>query len=74
MAVVHLKNRFYVGDTLEVLCPQGSLPFRVEKIILQETGESVDTVSIAGQKILLPIPFPAEDGDFLRGPNRNHTK
>ena len=74
MAVVHLKNRFYVGDTLEVLCPQGSLPFKVEKIILQETGESVDTVSIAGQKILLPIPFPAEDGDFLRGPNRNHTK
>ena len=44
------------------------------KIILQETGESVDTVSIAGQKVLIPLPFPAEEGDFLRGPNRNHTK
>mgnify|MGYP003313246230 CR=1 FL=1 len=47
---------------------------RVEKIILQESGESVDTVSIAGQKVLIPLPFPAEEGDFLRGPNRNHTK
>ena len=74
MATVHLKNRFYVGDTLELLCPQGNLPFTVEKIILQETGESVDTVSIAGQKVLIPLPFPAEEGDFLRGPNRNHTK
>ena len=74
MATVHLKNRFYVGDTLELLCPKGNLPFTVEKIILQETGESVDTVSIAGQKVCIPLPFPAEEGDFLRGPNRNHTK
>ena len=74
MATVHLKNRFYVGDTLELLCPQGSLPFTAEKIILPETGESVDTVSVAGQRVLLPIPYPAAEGDFLRGPNRNHTK
>ena len=74
LAAVHLKNRFYVNDTLELLCPEGSKPFTVESIMLPETGERVDTVSVAGQKILLPLPFAAAEGDFLRGPNRNHRK
>ena len=73
-ATVHLKNRFYVGDTLELLCPGGSRPFRVEQILLPESGESVETVSVAGQMVKIPLPFPAEEGDFLRGPNRNHQK
>ena len=72
MAQVSLKNRFYVGDTLELLCPEGRMPFEVKDIILQETGEHVNTVSVAGQSIFLPLPFPASAGDFLRGPNRNH--
>ena len=72
IATVNLKNRFYVGDTLELLCPAGSFPFRVESIALADTGEAVDTVSVAGQRITLPLPHPAAEGDFLRGPNRNH--
>ena len=71
-ACLRVKNRFYVGDTLELLCPQGVFPFSVEEITLADTGERVDTVSVAGQKILVPLPFPAQAGDFLRGPNRNH--
>lgn len=72
MAVLHLKNRFYVGDTLELLCPAGVFPFRVESIFLPETGEKADTVSVAGQRVSIPLPYPAGEGDFLRGPNRNH--
>ncbi len=71
-ALLHLKNRFYVGDNLELLSPRGVFPFRVEEIILPDTGEKTDTVSVAGQKVMNPLPFPAEAGDFLRGPNRNH--
>ncbi|MBE5786171.1 MAG: U32 family peptidase [Clostridiales bacterium] len=72
VATVALKNRFYVGDTLELFCPRGSLPFQVESIAIADTGEKVDTVSIAGQKVLIPLPYEAAEGDFLRGPNRNH--
>ncbi len=72
LATLHLKNRFYVGDTLELLCPEGSKPFTVEKIILKDTKEAVNTVSIAGQQVMIPLPFAAQAGDFLRGPNRNH--
>ena len=72
MALLEVKNRFYAGDTLELLCPAGAFPFRAESITLAETGEKRDTVSVAGQRVLIPLPFPAQAGDFLRGPNRNH--
>ena len=72
VAAVRIKNRFYVGDTLELLCPAGAFPFRVEEITLPDTGERKDTVSVAGQRVLLPLAHPAAEGDFLRGPNRNH--
>ena len=35
-------------------------------------GTRLDFVSVAGQQVLLPVDFIAEDGDYLRGPNRNH--
>ena len=73
VAAVRIKNRFYVGDTLELLCPRGSFPFEVKEITLAETGEKRDTVSVAGQRVLLSLPHPAAPGDFLRGPNRNHV-
>ena len=71
-AFLSLKNRFYVGDTLELLSPRGIFPFEVAEIVLCETGERVQTVSVAGQRVRVPLPAPAAEGDFLRGPNRNH--
>ena len=71
VATLHVKNRFYVGDTLDLLRPQGPVSFPVESITLCDTGERAGTVSIAGQRVLIPSP-PAGEGDFLRGPNRNH--
>ena len=73
MAELTLKNRFYTGDTLELLTPSGVFPFTAGDIFLPDTGETVDTVSIAGQRVRIPLPFPAAEGDFIRGPNRNHV-
>lgn len=67
-----VKNRFHTGDTLEWFSPDGTVPFRVEKILDAQTGEETDHVSIAGQQVLLSAAFRAEAGDYLRGPNRNH--
>ena len=69
---IELKNRFYVGDTLEALTPEGSFPFTVESIQLAETGEAVSTAAVAGLHLLIPFPFTVTSGDLLRGPNRNH--
>ena len=71
-ALVRLKNRFYVGDMLEALTPEGSRSFTVESIRLDGTGEIVQTVSVAGTLVRIPVPFAVDSGDLLRGPNRNH--
>lgn len=71
-ALVRLKNRFYVGDQLEVLTPQGPRSFTVSSMILAESGEAVTTASVAGTLIKTVFPFDVGAGDLLRGPNRNH--
>ena len=70
--LVEVKNRFHVGDQLEVLTAKGSRAFTVSGIIRDDTLEAVDFVSIAGQIVRVPIDFTVEAGDYLRGPNRNH--
>lgn len=73
-ALIRLKNRFYVGDELEALTPTGSHPFTVGSMVLAETGESIQTASVAGTLLKLRFPFPVAPGDLLRGPNRNHQQ
>lgn len=70
--LVRLKNRFYVGDALEVLTPEGPRAFTVSRMTLAETGEPVQTASVAGTLLRMPIPGGAGAGDLLRGPCRNH--
>lgn len=54
--LVRLKNRFYVGDALEVLTPEGPRAFTVSRMTLDTTGESVQTASVAGTLLRMPIP------------------
>ncbi len=72
LLTLQVKNRFYTGDRLEVLQPDGFQDLNVEAIFDAETGESLKTVSIAGQIVRVPCRFPAAFGDYVRGPNRNH--
>lgn len=71
-ALIRLKNRFYVGDTLEALTPEGPKPFTVTAMHLADSAESVETASVAGTLLTVPVPFAVCAGDLLRGPNRNH--
>ena len=71
-AEVILKNRFYLGDSLEVLTPGGVFPYRPEKMRLTDTGEEVATHGVAGTRLNMSFPFAVGAGDILRGPVRNH--
>lgn len=71
-AMVELKNRFYVGDDLEVLTPSGSHAYRPDSIILKDSGEAVQTYGVAGTLLAMRFPFDVSEGDILRGPVRNH--
>ena len=70
--ILQVKNRFYVGDQLEVLRPDGYQCLNVKAITDADTGDSLQTVSIAGQIVRVPCDFSAVPGDYVRGPNRNH--
>lgn len=70
--LIEIKNRFHVGDALEVLTPQGAEKLTVAHIRREDDGESVEFVSVAGQKVWINASESAGVGDYLRGPNRNH--
>lgn len=69
-----LKNRFVAGDPLELMSPGGIVPFTAQPFVREKTGETVQTLGIAGEIIQLPLPPQAQAGDFVRGPVRNHRK
>lgn len=72
VATVALKNRFNVGDALEVLSPHGSKSFTVDGMIREADGRAVVTEGVAGTRLRMIFPFAVSEGDLLRGPNRNH--
>lgn len=71
VALVEMKNRFFVGDRLETVTPSGSRPFLVEDIVLDETGEHVKVVNVPLQRVRISCAEGLEAGDMLRGPVRN---
>lgn len=75
-ATILLKNRFFVGDELEVLTPNGVFPYTLEKMILAQTGEAVPSHNVPNSELVLQFPFKVSEGDFIRGPvrNQNHIR
>ena len=69
-----LKNRFYAGDELELLTPQGVRKITAASFVRESTGEMLDTLGVAGEIIVMTMPVETKAGDMLRGPVRNHRK
>ena len=70
---LELKDRFFAGETLELMTPEGIRKVTAPRLIREKTGEELDTLGIAGETILMDLPACAP-GDMLRGPVRNHRK
>ena len=68
-----LKNRFFAGETLELMTSSGIRKVTASRMIREKTGEELDTFGIAGETILMDLPS-CDKGDLLRGPVRNHRK
>ncbi len=69
-----LKNRFFAGDSLELMTAQGVLPFTAASFLREKTGETLETLGVAGETIRMPLPAPAQRGDLVRGRVRNHRQ
>ena len=66
-----LKNRFFAGDELELMTPGGVRKVTAEPFLREKTGETLDTLGVAGETIRMKLPG-SRRGDMLRGPVRNH--
>lgn len=69
-----LKNRFHAGDTLEVMTPGGVAPVEAVPFLREKTGETLDTLGVAGEMIRMRLPIAVQEGDLIRGQVRNHRK
>ncbi|MBQ2949352.1 MAG: U32 family peptidase [Clostridia bacterium] len=72
-ALVEMKNRFFVGDELETVTPQGSEKLTIEEIVIDATGERVGVVNVPNTLVRIPCGSKLEKGDMLRGPVRNRA-
>ena len=66
-----LKNRFFAGDELELMTPEGVRKVTAKPFVREKTGEILDTLGVAGEVIRMELPG-SRCGDMLRGPVRNH--
>lgn len=65
-AVITQRNRFFVGDELDVLPPDG-ISFRVRALSLQnESGEFVDSAPHPMQRLIMKTTEPIPKGSYLR--------
>ncbi len=74
MARFVLKNRFYAGDDLELLTPDGVKAMKAQPFLREKTGETVDTLGIGGEIIAMRAEHAVRTGDILRGEVRNHRR
>ncbi len=52
---IDVKNKFLLGDTLELMTPKGNLSFSLEHMQNQK-GEMVDDAKGSGHKVFIPMP------------------
>ena len=69
-----LKNRFHVGDELELLTPMGIKQVKAVPFLREKTGETVDTLGVGGEIITMQVDCDVCEGDILRGEVRNHRR
>ena len=55
MVEVEVKNKFTLGNSLELMTPQGNLSFQLEQL-QNRKGEQIDVAPGNGHIVYLPVP------------------
>ncbi len=66
-AVMEQKNKFLVGDTLEIMRPDGTNTSSQVLELKNEDGEQMDSCPHAGQKIFVRFTEMPAPGEIIRG-------
>ncbi len=68
IAELEMRNKFSVGDTLEILSPDANIfnkKFKIEKIT-NSVGIEVESAKVVQEKVTVPCKFNLQVGDILR--------
>ena len=68
MATIDVKNRFAIGDTIEVMSPEGSKMIQLE-MIENKKGEKIEAAPGSGHVVKIPLDMK---GDLSKGLLINH--
>jgi len=52
---IDVKNKFLVGDQLELMTPKGNISFTLEKMIHSKTGEEITDAKGSGHKVMIKL-------------------
>jgi putative protease len=52
---IDVKNKFLVGDTLELMTPKGNITFTLKHMIHSKTGEEITDAKGSGHKVMIKI-------------------
>ena len=70
IAIIEVKNRLKMGDTLEIIVPNEitTIDFRISKLWDSQTGEEIEFVNPGktGQTVKMKLPIKVENGWILR--------
>ncbi|WP_394204827.1 tRNA 5-hydroxyuridine modification protein YegQ [Shewanella waksmanii] len=84
MAEIDVKNKFSVGDSVELMTPQGNINLTIEQL-MNRKGESVEAGLGSGHFVYLPVPQDVDvdkavlmrnlvDGQNTRNPHNPNAK
>jgi len=60
---VDVKNKFSVGDQLELMTPSGNISFTLDKMLDQHSSP-IEVAKGSGHKVLIPLPAGAKEPDY----------
>ena len=71
-AKIEQRNKFSVGDEIEIMKPDGTDVKVTVKGLYTEDGESVDSCPHPKQVLYVELSVPAEKYDILRAPSKDN--
>ena len=70
IAIIEIKNKLSVGDTMEIIIPNKIEPveFKIKNLYDIETNEDINSISpgVKGQKVKMKLPIKCENNWILR--------
>ena len=53
---IDVKNRFGIGDTLELMTPDGNIEYQLDHMVQEHNGTSMEVAPGRGHRVRIPIP------------------